>query len=139
MINAFESAFPVHEAKWHDSVTGKRTPDYYAYKEKRIEDITKRILEIYPEYKDSLEILGGATTLTFRDYLHSYDGSAYGVKQKIGQYNLLGKLPVRNMHAAGQSSMLPGLVGAMMSSFLIGRSLIGKDEYSDFIERRLDR
>ena len=101
-------------------------------------DITKRIIEAYPEFEGALEILGGATTLTFRDYLHSFDGSAYGIKQLVGQYNLLGKLPVRNVHAAGQSSVLPGLVGAMMSSFLIGRSLIGKDEYSRFIERRLD-
>ena len=82
--------------------------------------------------------MGGATTLTFRDYLHSYDGSAYGIKQKVGQYNLLGKLPVRNIYAAGQSSVLPGIVGAMTSSFLIGRSIVGKDEYCDFIERRLN-
>jgi len=138
MINALETAFPVYEEKWADSVTGKRSKDYDEYKKNRIKAITERILKAYPEYSESLEIMGGATTLTFRDYLHSYDGSAYGIKQKVGQYNLLGKLPVRNLHAAGQSSVLPGLVGAMMSSFLIGRSLIGKDEYSSFMKRRLD-
>jgi len=138
MINAFEPSFPIHQERWADSTIGKRSADYYEYKEKRIKAITKRILDAYPEYSDSLEIMGGATTLTFRDYLHSYDGSAYGIKQKVGQYNLLGKLPVCNIYAAGQSSVLPGIVGAMTSSFLIGRSIVGKEEYCDFIKRRLN-
>jgi hypothetical protein len=59
------------------------------------------------------------------------------VKQKIGQFNLFGKLPLRNTYAAGQSSVLPGLVGAMMSSFIVGRSIIGKEDYSGFLRRRL--
>jgi all-trans-retinol 13,14-reductase len=76
--------------------------------------------------------------LTFRDYLNSPDGSAYGVKQKIGQFNLFGRLPLRNTYAAGQSSLLPGLVGAMMSSFIVGRKIIGKDGYSGLLSQRLD-
>ena len=55
------------------------------------------------------------------------------MKQKIGQFNLLGKLRLRNTYAAGQSSLLPGLVGAMMSSFIVGRSIVGKEEYSSFL------
>ena len=75
--------------------------------------------------------------LPCRDHLNSPDGSAYGVKQKIGQFNLFGKLRLRNTYAAGQSSLLPGLVGAMMSSFIVGRSIVGKDEYSSFLRQRL--
>ena len=137
VINAFEASFPAQSEKWKDSVTGHRPVDYYEYKQKRTEDITKRIAKVYPEYLDSFEVLDNASVLTCRDYLHSYDGTAYGIKQKIGQYNLFGKLPVRNMYAAGQSSVLPGLVGAMMSSFLVGRSVVGKERYNSFIERRL--
>ena len=72
-------------------------------------------------------MVDAASPLTFRDYLNSPDGSAYGVKQKIGQFNVLGRLPLRNMYAAGQSSLLPGIVGAMMSSFIVGRKIIEKD------------
>ena len=36
--------------------------------------------------------------LTARDYLNSPDGSAYGVKQKMGQFNLMGKLPLHNLY-----------------------------------------
>jgi all-trans-retinol 13,14-reductase len=82
-------------------------------------------------------VLDAASPLTLRDHLNSPDGSAYGVKQKIGQFNLLGKLRLRNTYAAGQSSLLPGLVGAMMSSFIVGRSIVGKETYSRFLEERL--
>jgi all-trans-retinol 13,14-reductase len=75
--------------------------------------------------------------LTFRDYLNSPDGSAYGIKQKVGQYNLVGKLPLRNLYAAGQSSLLPGIVGAMMSSFIVARSIIKEDQYNRFLSQNL--
>ena len=82
-------------------------------------------------------MLESSSILTFRDYLNSPDGSAYGIKKKVGQFNLIGKLPLRNLYIAGQSSLLPGIVGAMMSSFIVTRTLIDKAEFNDFICRRL--
>jgi phytoene dehydrogenase-like protein len=75
--------------------------------------------------------------LTFKDYLCSPDGSAYGIKQKMGQFNLVGKLPVHNMYAAGQSSLLPGIIGAMMSSLIVGRAVLGKDQYGKLLDGAL--
>jgi all-trans-retinol 13,14-reductase len=75
--------------------------------------------------------------LTFRDYLNSFDGAAYGIKQKIGQYNLIGKLPVRNLFVAGQSALLPGVTGAMMSSFIVIRQVLGKEFINRFVSKRL--
>jgi hypothetical protein len=59
------------------------------------------------------------------------------VKQKIGQFNLRGKLPVRNCYAAGQSSILPGVIGAMMSSFIVAQALVKEDDYAEFLKRRI--
>ncbi|MBU1054538.1 MAG: NAD(P)-binding protein [Proteobacteria bacterium] len=137
VISALELSFPEHVKDWIDSEPGKRSEVYRRYKKERIENIQKRIFMAYPEYKDSFMILDAASILTFKDYLNSPDGSAYGIKQKIGQFNLFGKLPVRNVYAAGQSAVLPGIVGAMLSSFIIGRSVVGKDLYIDFIKKRL--
>jgi len=137
IINAFELSFPEHVAAWKDSKPGKRPPGYLAYKQQRISDITKRIIQFYPEYKNSFKIVDAASVLTYRDYLHSPDGSAYGIKQKIGQYNLFGKLPLRNLYVAGQSSLMPGLLGSMLSSFILGRNIIGKEKYNQFIGQRL--
>ncbi len=75
--------------------------------------------------------------LTFKDYLNSPDGSAYGVKQKLRQFNLIGKLPLHNLFAAGQSALLPGIIGAMMSSLIVGRSVVGKEQYGKLLNRSL--
>ncbi|MBU2436841.1 MAG: NAD(P)-binding protein [Candidatus Omnitrophica bacterium] len=136
-INTFEPSFAKTVEAWKDSKIGRRPKTYQEYKKKRIERIRQRICQYYPQYNDSLNIVDAASILTFRDYLNSPDGSAYGIKQKIGQYNLFGKLPLRNVYAAGQSSVLPGIVGAMLSSFIVGRSIIGKNDYNNFIENRL--
>ncbi|MFH2046192.1 MAG: NAD(P)-binding protein [Pseudomonadota bacterium] len=138
VVSALELSFTEHVRDWKDSKLGKRPKAYQEYKKDRIENIMKRIFMVYPEYKDSFKVLDAASMLTFKDYLNSPDGSAYGIKQKIGQFNLFGKLPIRNVYAAGQSAVLPGIVGAMLSSFIIGRSVVGKDLYIDFIKKRLE-
>lgn len=138
VLNAFELSFPEHVEQWRDSKPGQRSPEYREYKQRRVERIRERVVKAYPEYSRSYRILDAASVLTLRDYLNTPYGSAYGIKQKIGQFNLFGRLPLRNLYAAGQSSVLPGLVGAMMSSFIVGRIIIGKTDYHRFIEKRLD-
>ena len=69
--------------------------------------------------------------LTFRDYLHSRSGSAYGIMLKTGQYGLFGRLPVRNLYAAGQSALLPGVLGAMMSGMFVVRQMVGKEIFDE--------
>ncbi|MFC1888473.1 phytoene desaturase family protein [Thermodesulfobacteriota bacterium] len=137
VLIAFEPSFPSQVARWADSKSGRRPPDYYEYKQRCIDRIKRRVLAEFPMYREGLRVLDAASMLTFRDYLHSPYGCAYGIRQKIGQFNLFGKMPLRNLYAAGQSAVLPGLVGAMLSSFIVGRSLVGKEQYRDFIERQL--
>jgi len=136
-ICALELSFPEHVEAWKDSKRGNRPSGYVAYKEERVESIRERITRVYPEYGETLKVMDAASMLTYKDYLHSPEGAAYGIKQKIGQFNLFGKLPLRNVYAAGQSSMLPGIVGAMMSSFIVARSIMGIEEYGRFIKQRL--
>ncbi|MEW5803328.1 MAG: FAD-dependent oxidoreductase [bacterium] len=137
ILSAFELSFPQQVAAWEDSRTGKRPAGYTAYKQNRIQRITERIHAFYPELQNSLKIMDAASILTYRDYLHSPEGAAYGIKQKVGQYNVIGRLHLRNIYAAGQSAVLPGLVGAMMSSFIVCRSIVGREKYSRFIEQKL--
>jgi phytoene dehydrogenase-like protein len=134
---AFEPCFEKMTARWADSKLRKRPADYYAWKEQKTDQMCERIFAAFPELRDTLTVLDSASPLTFRDYLHSPDGSAYGIKQKVGQFNLVGRLPWRNMFAAGQSALLPGIVGAMISSFIVVRSLMGRADLNTFIHERL--
>ena len=137
VVTAIELSFAEDVEAWKDSTTQDRPPEYMEYKRHRTERITSRILSLYPEFKDSFRLLEAATMLTFRDYLNSPEGTAYGVKQKIGQLNLVGQTRLRNVFVAGQSAVLPGIVGAMMSAFVVTRSIMGKDQFNRYIEERL--
>jgi len=137
VINAFEPEFYARVKLWADSSVGNRPPAYSEYKARKVKEISERICNLYPQYRQNFKVLDAATVLTFRDYLFSPEGNAYGIKQKIGQFNLFGKLSLSNIYVCGQSAVLPGLVGAMLSSFIIARSLVGKEKYTSFIEKRL--
>src|SRR5574341_369585 len=136
-IHVLAPSFLGEVAQWGASRTGKRPKEYYEYKKQRVEAITGYIERSLPGYCGKLKVVDSASVLTFRDYLNSPDGSAYGVKQKIGQFNVVGKLPLRNLYAAGQSAVLPGIIGAMMSSFIVGRTVMGKDRYGAFVSQGL--
>ena len=133
VITALEAAEPEDVAKWTDSKTGRRPADYYEYKAQRRQRLEERLLARFPEYKGHLEILETASMLTFRDYLHTPWGCAYGIGQTVGQINLFGRLPLRNLYAGGQSAVLPGIVGSMLASFFLARTLMGRVTYREFI------
>jgi len=134
---AFEPCFEKKTEIWADSKLRKRPQEYTDWKTEKTKRMCERIYTALPELRGNLKVLDSASPLTFRDYLYSPDGSAYGIKQKVGQFNLIGRLPWRNMFAAGQSALLPGIVGAMISSFIVVRSLLGRTELTEFIHERL--
>lgn len=137
-LTVLEAACPEDMAEWADSSLMKRPSSYAEYKARKTERIMERVISHLPQLDGHFKVLGSSTPLTFRDYLHSPDGSAYGVKQKMGQFNLLGRLPLRNLYAAGQSSVLPGVMGAMVSAFIVCRTMLDAEEFDIDIQQRLD-
>jgi all-trans-retinol 13,14-reductase len=136
-ICILEPSFYEQVSDWSDSRRGKRPQAYLDYKKARVETIKEHIFRVIPGYRESLDIIDAGSMLTYKEYLNSPDGSAYGVKQKIGQFNLIGRLPLHNLYAAGQSSLLPGIIGAMMSSLIVGRAILGKERYGRLLNRAL--
>ena len=132
-----EPSFADQVSMWTDSSRGSRPEAYLEYKHSRVEAIREHLFSVLPEFRDTLDFLDAGSMLTFKDYLCSPDGSAYGVKQKMGQFNLIGKLPLHNLFAAGQSSLLPGIIGAMMSSLIVGRAIVGKENYGRLLDGSL--
>lgn len=128
-----EPSFPREVADWQASSLGHRPAAYQDYKRRRLAAIEDHIYRQLPHYRNTLEFLDAGSLLTYRDYLFNHDGSAYGIKQKMQQFNLIGRLPLHNLYAAGQSALLPGIMGAMMSSLIVGRSILGRDDYGKLL------
>jgi phytoene dehydrogenase-like protein len=127
-LSALELSFARDVVSWERSRVGRRPEGYAAYKQQRAEAIRAR-LEGLVGYADRVRWADAASMLTFRDYLHSPCGSAYGIQQKVGQYGLFGRLPGKSLYAAGQSALLPGVLGAMMSGLFVVRQMVGKDDF----------
>jgi all-trans-retinol 13,14-reductase len=131
-MTALEVAFPESTAHWAQTKLKRRPPEYYQYKRRRTESIVSRIEAHIPECRGA-RIIDSASSLTYRDYLHNPDGSAYGIRQKLGQINLSGRMPISNLYAAGQSALLPGVLGAMTSAFFVCRSILGRDAFREYL------
>ncbi len=133
-ICALESSYAEDISDFIDLDNGKKSDRYYEYKEQKTLSIKDRVDEYLSLDRNDFRVLDSASMLTYKQYLNSPYGCAYGIKQKIGQFNLLGRLPIRNVFAAGQSAALPGLLGAMMSSFIVAKNIIGEDKFMRFVE-----
>lgn len=134
VITAFD-AMRMHECEQWQAVKHRHNHvAYQIYKKQYADKIVKSIETVYPQFTGKLKVLETATILTFKDYLNG-GGAAYGVRQKIGQFNLFGKLPLRNFYAVGQSALLPGAVGAMLSSFIIFNKIVGHNKFKTLLKR----
>jgi phytoene dehydrogenase-like protein len=132
-FTALEVTFPQWTQRWANSTIHKRPRDYYQYKQACTESILQRMEMNLNDCRGRLRLMDSSSNLTFRDYLHTPDGAAYGIKQKLGQFNVLGRLPIHNLYAAGQCALLPGIVGAITSSFLVCRNLLGQETFRQFL------
>lgn len=127
-LTVFENVFPEESCLWAETKVNSRGNSYGQYKKDRCLALEEKCYKVRPDLKGRLEILATASQLTYRDYLSPY-GSAYGIRQKAGQFNIFGRLPVRNFYAAGQNALLPGAFGAMQSSFILWRKIAGEEQY----------
>jgi phytoene dehydrogenase-like protein len=131
-VTALEVAFPETTQGWFETKLKRRPPEYYQYKTDRTDSIVGRIKKYIPQCAH-MRVIDSASSLTYRDYLHNPDGSAYGIRQKMGQFNLSGRLPLTNLYAAGQSALLPGVLGAMTSAFFVCRSILGREVFREYL------
>jgi phytoene dehydrogenase-like protein len=105
---------------------------YREFKERVSAEIADDLTEVYPELKGHLRPVAAGTPLTCRDY-DPPTGCAYGVRNLCGQSRLCGRLPVRNFFIAGQSALVPGVMGTMLTSFTVFRFAVGEDVYCRLI------
>ena len=93
---------------------------YREFKERVTTEIADDLTAVCPELKGHLRPVAAGTPLTCRDY-DPPTGCAYGVRNVCGQSRLCGRLPVRNFFIAGQSALVPGVMGTMLTSFTVFR------------------
>lgn len=111
---------------WKFSGSGKARPAaYLEFKEKYAADLKARLLKACPELNGDLEVSASATDLSLEAYSFNFGGGIYGKLHSINEAPVLPLSRVGGLALAGQSIILPGLLGAVVSSALAVSCLSG--------------
>ena len=95
---------------------------YDDFKQRISKHLLEQIANIYPEYTSRMHILDVSTPLTNIKY-SSPLGTAYGTRQLIAQSRIFGQLPVKNCYNLGHHAQFPGILGCMLSAFVLDSSM----------------
>ncbi|MDR3073710.1 MAG: NAD(P)/FAD-dependent oxidoreductase [Deltaproteobacteria bacterium] len=112
---------------WLHTRSGRRGPEYAALKKEKMERFRRALTAACPELA-AVRFVEGATPLTFRDFTHSPGGSLYGCKHTLTQFNPHSATRVPGLWCAGQSVIAPGVLGAVISSFLACGFILGQEQ-----------
>jgi all-trans-retinol 13,14-reductase len=118
-------------APWESSLRGARPEGYLRAKEQMALSLIARLEELWPGVGARVEVWEGATPLTFRDYTGTWEGSAYGIKKSVAhlrEATLSVRTRLENLLLAGQSVVLPGIVGATTSAAAAVGNILGYAE-----------
>jgi len=120
--------------RWSSTTTGKRGAEYSDFKER----ISEELLEIaecrLPGLKASVLAKYSATPLTFRDYVRTPQGSAYGIMKNFNMplsTFIPVKTRVKNLLLSGQSINVHGVMGVTVTSLLTCCEIIGPQYLSE--------
>jgi len=100
--------------KWKTTSVEQRGQEYLEYKQKLSEKLISRLQNRFPELKSAIKSYYSATPLTYRDYIGTPNGSAYGyIKDSENQIKtfVLPKTRIPNLLLTGQNINAHGMVG----------------------------
>lgn len=105
--------------------TSRRAGEYVEYKEKETAETVERLLECFPEMRGKIRVADSATPYTYERYTGTPGGSMYGVKHSVNQIKLNSMTSIRGLYLAGQSILMPGVMGGAVSGVVTAANIIG--------------
>lgn len=118
-------------AAWAGTTVGRRGDDYRRLKARMADECIALAGQCLPGLADAVESRYASTPLTYRDYLRTPQGSAYGTRKDCGNplATLLSvRTPVPNLLLTGQSLMLHGIHGVTMTALFTCAAILGKEK-----------
>ena len=105
---------------WSDTRVGRRGDDYKAFCRQKTEQCLTLAEQHIPGLRGMVEQCYTSTPLTYRDYLGSPEGGAFGMRKDCRTPMLSFhsvSTPLPNLLLTGQSIILPGIEGVTMTAF----------------------
>ncbi len=112
---------PWHECSaWAETMVGRRGDDYKTFCHRKAEQCIALAEQYIPGLHEMVEHCYTSTPLTYRDYLGSPEGGAFGMRKDC-RASMLSfhsvSTPLPNLFLTGQSIILPGIEGVTMTAF----------------------
>ena len=104
-------------------------------KDKMAQAVLAHFYEALPELRGKVRVIAAATPHTYARFVPPGRG-AYGARMRVDNPRLMGRLPVRNFYGIGENAFTPGVVGTMLSSFLVVRQVLGEEVYLRLLPER---
>lgn len=105
---------------WEDTKVGHRGDDYKELCQQKTEQCIALAEQYIPGLHNMVEHCYTSTPLTYRDYLGSPEGGAFGMRKDC-RFPMLSfhsvSTPIPNLLLTGQSIILPGIEGVTMTAF----------------------
>ena len=115
-------------ARWQHTRTGRRGPDYEAWKRQQAERIIARLAQRFPDIRRCIKTYYIASPLTIRDYYASPLGSLYGYSKDAAEPARTMVAPltrVRNLYLTGQCVNLHGICGVPLTAINTAEAILG--------------
>ena len=121
-------------APWASSSTGKRPPEYTAYKDSLSQAAVQALCEDFPTLTDKIVRVEASTALTTQHFTRSPEGAMYGHYHEVSQMGRYRPSQFSRVHGliqVGQSVFAPGVLGSTLSGYYgVGR-LLGFERLTD--------
>lgn len=105
-----------------------RSISYKEYKERETSSIIDSLLSFCPEIDGAFKVVSSASPSTYEAYTGTSGGAAYGLKQSVNQVKLGTRTSVVGLYLAGQSVLMPGIMGASISGIISVANILGMEE-----------
>lgn len=136
VLNIMTYMHPEETAAWNDTFrtephfTRSRGAGYEDFKSCKEEAIVQALEELYPGLGGGIQNVYSSTSLTFRDYLGSPDGSLYGILHDSASpaaslFSPRTKVP--GLFLTGQNLNLHGILGVSISSAVTASAILGEE------------
>lgn len=114
---------------WENTTKDHRTRDYRETKEHEANILLDKAANVLGSMPGAY-VVDSFTPLSFRDWMDSPRGGAYGVCRSVSQKfktAALHRTPIEGLHLVGQSVFAPGILGTALGTLRVLAPLIGHD------------
>ncbi|HRN93383.1 MAG: FAD-dependent oxidoreductase [Chitinophagales bacterium] len=120
---------------WHETYNttlqeNNRSEDYLEFKKQKAEKLLKVVAKKFPEIAENIESYCTSTPLTFRDYIGTNDGSAYGIIKDFNEplkTRILPSTKISNLFLTGQNVNLHGILGVSITALFTCGNILGME------------